>query len=97
VRRADAIGRLERLLPELRERFGVRSLTLFGSTARDEAGEDSDVDVVVDLGPQPAFRKVVAVVDALEAELGAHVDVLTPGAVRPRLQRHIVSDGVRIA
>lgn len=72
-------------------------MTLFGSTARGEADPGSDVDVLVDLGPAPTYRRVLAVIDVLEAHLGRKVDVVTPGAVRPRLQKHIDAEGVRIA
>lgn len=48
MRRDDAIRLLKGAEPELRAR-GVTSLALFGSTARDEAGPDSDVDVLVEL------------------------------------------------
>jgi len=97
VNRAEAIRRLSDVLPELRQRFGVRSLILFGSTARGDAHPDSDVDVLVDLGPAPTYRRLLEVIDALEAKLQVKVDVVTPGAVRPRLLRHIAADGVRVA
>ena len=97
MQRDEAITRLQAALPELRARLGVRSLTLFGSTARGDAGPDSDVDVLVDLGPQPGFRRLLATIDLLEATLGTKVDVVTPGALRPRLRRHIEADGVAVA
>jgi predicted nucleotidyltransferase len=48
MKRDDAIRLLKQAEPELRAR-GVLALALFGSTARDEAGPDSDVDILVDL------------------------------------------------
>ena len=97
MRRTDAVARLESLLPELRERFGVRSMTLFGSTARDEAHDGSDVDVVVDLGPAPRYDTLFDVFEILGRELGCTVDILTPGAIRPRLDACIRREGVRVA
>ena len=52
MRRADVIARISARREELTKQFGVRSLALFGSVARDEARPDSDVDVLVEFeGP----------------------------------------------
>ncbi|MHB8255458.1 MAG: nucleotidyltransferase family protein, partial [Acidiferrobacter sp.] len=47
MNRQRVLELLSRSKPELRARFGVVRLALFGSTARDEATADSDVDVLV--------------------------------------------------
>jgi predicted nucleotidyltransferase len=46
--RALAFARLAELLPEARARFGVREIAIFGSVARRDASESSDLDVLVD-------------------------------------------------
>ena len=51
--REEALRRLREQLPVLRERFGIAELQLFGSTARDEAGPDSDVDILVTFEREP--------------------------------------------
>ena len=51
--RDEALRLLREHMPVLRERFGVTELTLFGSTARDEAAAESDVDVLVRFGRKP--------------------------------------------
>ena len=53
VRREEVLILLREHMPVLRERFGVADLTLFGSTARDEADSDSDVDILVTFDRQP--------------------------------------------
>lgn len=55
-------------------RFGVRSLTLFGSVARGEQHEGSDVDIFVDMPPR--FLVACAVADYLEDILGCKVDLV---------------------
>ena len=47
MKRKHTLKKLAELKPLLARRFGVTRLALFGSTARDEAGPDSDVDIVV--------------------------------------------------
>jgi predicted nucleotidyltransferase len=96
MQREDAINRLRGALPELRG-LGVVALELFGSTARGDARPDSDVDVLVDLGPTPDWRRLVEAIEILERALAARVDVVTPGAVHPRLRRHLDEEGVRVA
>ena len=53
VRREEVLALLREHMPVLRERFGVADLALFGSTARDEAAPDSDVDILVTFDRQP--------------------------------------------
>jgi hypothetical protein len=55
MKRADAIKSLTECAAELRTRFGVSDLSLFGSVARDEARDDSDVDVMVSFVSTPSF------------------------------------------
>ena len=59
---------------ELRERFNVRSITLFGSVARNEQGENSDVDVFVEMPGK--FLLACATADYLEDLLGCKVDLV---------------------
>lgn len=82
---------------ELRERFGVRRLAVFGSYARGEATPLSDVDILVDL-ERPIGWELVDLHDYLEALLGLPVDLVTEGALRrkSRLQEHIREDLVYV-
>lgn len=82
---------------ELRTRFGVRSLRLFGSTARDEAGPQSDVDILVDFDTAPSLIGFLALRSFLEDLLGAPVDLVTEGRLRERARTSVVQDAVRVA
>jgi predicted nucleotidyltransferase len=96
VRRDDVIRRLQEHERELR-RFGVRSLSLFGSVARDQAGPDSDVDVLVEFEGDPTFDGYVGLSLFLEELLGRRVDVLTPDGIKPRVRPLIEKDLLRVA
>jgi len=92
--------RVIQLLRERRaemDRFGVRSIDLFGSVARDEATETSDVDVLVDFGPEPTFRGYMDLKFFLEDLFGTRVDVVTPGTLRPRVEQSVTGDLLRVA
>ncbi len=74
MRRDAALKVLREHKQELKERYGVTRLGIFGSVARDEAADESDVDVVVEMVPD-LFRRV-SLKDELEAILGAKVDLV---------------------
>src|SRR6266849_6250568 len=81
---------------------GVQSLSLFGSVARGEATEASDVDVLVRLAPDAAqggfayFARLDALVRHLRDVLGCPVDVVAEPVRKERLRRSIEKD-VRLA
>ena len=84
-------------LPGIRERFGVQDLAIFGSVARDEAGPNSDVDVLVTLDGRTRFRAFMGLQFELESILGARVDLVTPRAMKPTLRPHIERDLIHVA
>ena len=93
--RAKAI--LNEHMDELRERFGVRHLTLFGSVARDEAGRDSDVDVLVEFNRPTGLFGLFRLQDRLEELLGCPVDLGTEGSLKPRMQERVRKERVDVA
>jgi predicted nucleotidyltransferase len=97
MRRDEAFERLRTLLPEARRRFGVRDLAVFGSVVRDEAGESSDIDVLVDFEGRATFDGFMGLKLFLEDSLGIRVDLVTRGALRPRLRSRIESEAQRVA
>ncbi|CAN5851210.1 nucleotidyltransferase family protein [soil metagenome] len=79
------IQTLSEHLAELRTRFGIRELALFGSVARNEARPNSDVDLIVDYGAPPTFRQYTDALLYLEDLLGCKVDLITRGSLKPEL------------
>jgi predicted nucleotidyltransferase len=80
----------------LLERFHVRSLSVFGSIVRGEAGSDSDVDILVEFEPGApvglfAFARLQR---RLEELLGRSVDLATPDALHRALKRSILEESV---
>lgn len=78
MRRADVIDRLRKHRAEF-IKLGVARMQLFGSVARDEADEGSDVDVIVDTEDGEAFGlfKLANIADELERVLGRKADVFS--------------------
>jgi predicted nucleotidyltransferase len=77
---------------ELR-RLGVRRLGLFGSAARGEATEASDLDFVVELEPK-TFDAYMDLKEWLEATFGRRVDLVLIEAIKPRLRTRILGEAV---
>ncbi|QDA32428.1 nucleotidyltransferase family protein [Thermococcus indicus] len=82
---------------ELRRRFGVSSIAIFGSYARGEETELSDVDILVEF-ERPIGWEIVDLRDYLESLLGIEVDLITKNAAmsRNRLWEHIKEDLVYV-
>lgn len=84
-------------LQEMRAQFGVRQLALFGSAARDEMRRDSDVDVLVAFEGAPTFDRYMDLKAYLECLLGTRVDLVTEGALKPRMRPIVEKDLVHVA
>lgn len=89
---------LEEILTTLREqhehlgrRYPIRRMALFGSWARGDAREDSDVDVLVEVDPSIGLR-FVELGDELERALGHRVDLVSRRAIKPSLWKQIESE-----
>ena len=95
--RDEAIRILHEALPGLREHYGVEDLALFGSVARDQAGPESDVDVLVTFEGRTHFRAFMGLQFELEDLLGVRVDLVTPKALKPLAKQSIDRDLIHVA
>ena len=96
MNREQAINLLIQHKPELVKRFGVTRLALFGSTVRNEARPDSDIDIVVAFDSPATSAKYFGVQFYLEDELGMPVDLVTENAIRPELRFYIEQEAVNV-
>lgn len=76
------------------ERFGVRSLALFGSAARGEARADSDIDILVEFAKTVGLFEFVRLEAFLRRLLGKSVDLVTPDALRPQMRERVLREAV---
>jgi len=96
MKKQQALNALIKLKPELVKRFGVTRLALFGSTVRDEARPESDIDIVVAFDSPATSAKYFGVQFYLEDELGVPVDLVTEKAMRPELRPFIEREAVNL-
>jgi predicted nucleotidyltransferase len=96
MNRQQVLEKLREAKPVLVERYGVTRLALFGSTVRDEARGDSDVDIIVGFDGPATSARYFGVQFYLEDELGCAVDLVTEKAMRPELRPYIEREAVNV-
>ena len=96
MNRQHALEILSRSKPELQARFGVTQLALFGSTARDAATSDSDIDILVAFDGPATSKRYFGVQFYLEDLPGHPVDLVTEKALRPELRSYIERERVNV-
>ena len=97
MRRADAPRLLSGHTTELQSRFGVASLSLFGSVARDEAGPESDVDLLVEFRETPGLSQYMDLKWWLEERLHTRVDLVMKGALKDWARPVVEAEAIRVA
>lgn len=91
------LTQLRNRIGEIRRRFYVKTLAIFGSTARDDAGDGSDVDVLVVFDRKATFDLFMDLKFYLEDLLGTQVDLVTDKALRPQLRQAIEREMINVA
>jgi predicted nucleotidyltransferase len=93
----DEIVRILRAQREkLMSRFGIPSLSLFGSVVRDEAKVTSDVDVLVEFPAPPTFDPYMGLKLYLEDLLQLKVDLVTRRALKEKVRPHVEREALRV-
>ena len=82
--------------PDLQRRFLITRLALFGSTARNTAKSDSDVDLLVDFDGPATAKYFFGVQFYLEDLLGCPVDLVTEKALRPEFRPYIYQELINV-
>ena len=77
--------------------LGVASLSLFGSVARGDSTDDSDIDLLVRFDGQASFDRYMDLKLFLEDLLGRRVDLVTEQALREEVRTHVKQDLLRVA
>ena len=96
IKRAAALKILTNSKPALAQRLGVTRLALFGSTARDVAQSNSDIDILVAFDGPATSERYFGVQFYLEDLFGCPVDLVTEKALRPELRPFIEKEAVHV-
>jgi uncharacterized protein len=97
MNRTQALKKLRTFATALKAR-GATSLYLFGSTARNQAGSKSDLDLFLDYDPRSKFNAfdLVAAKRLLEEGLGVDVDLTTRNGLHPLIRKKIEAEATRV-
>jgi predicted nucleotidyltransferase len=90
--KSEVLKILENDLPFLKKSFHVDKVGLFGSYARQEQTEKSDLDLLVDFETTPDFIQLVELEEHLSKLLDIKVEILTSGGIKDRVRPNIMKD-----
>ena len=96
VSRARTLRDVQRILRvhknELRERYGVKRIGIFGSYSRGEQREDSDIDILIEFERPVGLIEFIRLQEYLENLLGVKVDLVTKGALKKRIRGRVLQE-----
>ncbi|MCX6999139.1 MAG: nucleotidyltransferase family protein [Candidatus Sumerlaeota bacterium] len=81
---------------EIREKYSIRAIGVFGSFVRGEQEESSDIDILVEFEDDVGFFKFLEAEEYLSNILGSKVDLVTKGALKPYIGLHILEEVIMI-
>ena len=90
----EIVAVLRAALPDLKRRWPIRSLAVFGSVTRGEASATSDLDVLVEFARPLGLSEFLALEDALSALVRRRVDLVTRAALKPYIGRRVLDEAV---
>jgi uncharacterized protein len=94
--RQEILDRLNAEAPALKTKYAVKSLAVFGSMARGDDREDSDVDVLVEFEGKATFDNFMGLKLDLEELFGRKVDLGTVKTLRPEMRANVERDLIRV-
>ena len=97
MQRAEVIDFLSSHRRDLEEHFGIASLALFGSMARNESGPQSDVDILVEFRETPGLAEYMRLKFWLEDRLGRRVDLVMKKALKSWAEPVVAAEAIRVA
>ncbi len=87
---------LRQSMPEIKDRYKVKSLGIFGSYVRGEAKKSSDLDILVEFNQAPSLLEFIKMEDDLSDKLGIKVDLVMKKALRPHIGQHVLEEVVPV-
>ena len=92
MKKAEILEKLRLLKDEARQRYKAELKGIFGSYAREEENENSDVDVLVEFLDNATLFELVGLGDFLEEKLNCKIDIVSQRAVREEISPYIYRD-----
>ena len=87
---------LKQSMPEITNRYKVKSLGIFGSYVRGDVKRSSDLDILVEFHQAPSLLEFVRMEDDLSSKLGIKVDLVMKKSLKPHIGRRILAEVVPV-
>jgi hypothetical protein len=87
---------LHKMLPELKDKYNVHSLAVFGSFVRGEQTNSSDLDILVEFSETQGLLEFVELENYLSDTLGIKVDLVLKKALKPNLGKNILNESTPV-
>jgi hypothetical protein len=90
------IEKIDKNLPFLKEKYNVKEMGLFGSVARGEEENSSDIDILVEFSSPIGFFDFIRLEDFLSGILGKKVDLVSKKAIKPIIKNDILEETIYV-
>lgn len=90
------LGERREEILRLAAKYGARNVRVFGSVARGEADEVSDIDFLVEMEPDRSLLDLGGLQAELETVIGCHVDVVTEKGLKTRIRARVLAEAVPV-
>jgi uncharacterized protein len=94
--RQEILLSLKRIKEEITEEFSVKAIGLFGSVARNEQTDQSDIDLLVEFSTPVGFVTFMRLENFLSERLGKKVDLVTPDALKPVIRNDVLTEVIYV-
>jgi predicted nucleotidyltransferase len=94
--RQDILLSLKALKEDVAREYSVKTLGIFGSIARDEQTDQSDVDLLVEFSRPVGFVTFMRLEHFLSDRLGKPVDLVTPDSLKPVIRQDVLAEVIYV-
>jgi len=94
--RQDILSSLTKIKDEVAKEYSVKRIGVFGSVARDEQTDQSDIDLLVEFSKPVGFVHFMQLEEFLSERLGNHVDLVTPDSLKPVIKQDVLSEVIYV-
>lgn len=88
----DYLDILREKLPEIREQYNVRSMSVFGSYLHQTQSQESDLDLLVEFEVSPTLFQFIRLENYLTKILGVNVDLVMKDALKPAIGKRVLKE-----
>ncbi|MDH4129482.1 MAG: nucleotidyltransferase family protein [Spirochaetota bacterium] len=92
----NILKQIKKVLPELKEKYKIKSLGVFGSYVRGEQNKKSDIDILVEFNETPGFFDFIELEDELKKLLKIKVDLVSKKSLKVRIGKEILKEVIEL-